>query len=250
MRSRAERQLVAALAAGLLCTAAAQPPPPASGERPTEAEIRSAVARLRADPDFAHTRKTRVLAWRRQSESRDRPGTSWVSGLLGWVGETARVLLWVAGTLAAGFLIIYLGHLVRFARQRSARSRPVTLPTHIRDLDIRPESLPDDIGAAALALWDRGEQRAALALLYRGMLSRLVHVYEVPIRHSSTEGDCERLAAAHLLASQMAYVSRLIRMWQAAVYGGNPPAPQAFRELCAELAVLERTAASSTPQAA
>ena len=68
-------------------------------------------------------------------------------------------------------------------------------PTHVRDLDIRPESLPDDIGAAARALWDRGEHRAALALLYRGLLSRLAHVHRLPIRDSSTEGDCLALAA-------------------------------------------------------
>ena len=53
------------------------------------------------------------------------------------------------------------------AAYRGCRT-PFVAPSHVRDLDIRPESLPDDVGAAALALWQRGEQRAALALLYRG----------------------------------------------------------------------------------
>ena len=90
----------------------------------------------------------------------------------------------------------------------------------MQDLDIRPESLPPDIGAAARALWERGEHRAALALLYRGMLSRLAHVHEVPIRDSSTEGDCLALAARKLDAARVAYVTQLVRTWQRVMYGG------------------------------
>ena len=83
-------------------------------------------------------------------------------------------------------------------------------PSHVRELDIRPESLPDDIGAAALAVWERGEQRAALALLYRGLLSRLVHAHGVPIRASSTEGDCLALAQSRLAAGSAQYAARLV----------------------------------------
>ena len=54
------------------------------------------------------------------------------------------------------------------------------------------------------ALWDRGDHRAALALLYRGLLSRLVHVHRVPIRDSSTEGDCLALAARCLTPRRQA----------------------------------------------
>ena len=89
----------------------------------------------------------------------------------------------------------------------------------MQDLDIRPESLPPNIGAAARALWDRGEHRAALALLYRGLLSRLAHVHQVPVRDSSTEGDCLALCRAHLAGPGIDYAARLIVLWQAAVYG-------------------------------
>jgi hypothetical protein len=104
----------------------------------------------------------------------------------------------------------------------------------VRDLDIRPESLPPDIGAAALALWEQGEKRAALALLYRGLLSRLVHVHSVPIRDSSTEGDCLALATTRLRAERVAYVSKLIRTWESAVYGGVDVETEVVRALCAE----------------
>jgi hypothetical protein len=52
------------------------------------------------------------------------------------------------------------------------------------------------------------------------MLSRLAHVHEVPIRDSSTEGDCLALAARKLDAIRVAYVTQLVRTWQRFTYGG------------------------------
>src|SRR5690606_9992514 len=123
------------------------------------------------------------------------------------------------------------------------RSDESVAPTHVRDLDIRPESLPDDIGAAAWSLWEHGEHRSALSLLYRGLLSRLVHAHALPIRDSSTEGDCLALAERYLASDRHDYVSQLIRTWQRAVYGGeNPQAPD-IRRLCDDFAQALRASA-------
>jgi len=96
--------------------------------------------------------------------------------------------------------------------------------------------LPDDIGAAARQLWQDGQRRGALALLYRGLISRLVHVYGVPIRGSSTEGECLALAAPRLDESPQRYAARLIGIWQLAVYGGHEPASDTVLALCDEFA--------------
>ena len=104
-------------------------------------------------------------------------------------------------------------------------------PTHVQDLDIRPESLPPDIGGAARRLWDRGEHRGALALLYRGLLSRLAHVHRLPVRDSSTEGDCLALSA-RMEAAGRDYAARLIVLWQAAVYGHLDVDTTAVHALC------------------
>jgi hypothetical protein len=96
--------------------------------------------------------------------------------------------------------------------------------------------LPDDVGAAAAALWTSGEHRAALALLYRGLLSRLVHVHGVPIRDSSTEGDCLALAAPRVSAARNSYAARLVRVWQGAVYGTEHPSSETVLALCGEFA--------------
>jgi hypothetical protein len=114
-----------------------------------------------------------------------------------------------------------------------AGSGRIEAPSFVRDLDIRPESLPADIGAAGRQLWDGGEQRSALALLYRGLLSRLVHVHRVPIKDSTTEGDCLALANRHLQDEERkVYVGNLVRLWQRAVYGGETVATEALYALC------------------
>jgi hypothetical protein len=137
--------------------------------------------------------------------------------------------------LLAGLLVIFVLRLIRERIPATQLSRKIA-PTHVQDLDIRPESLPDNIGAAARALWDSGDHRAALSLLYRGLLSRLVHVHSVPIRDSSTEGDTLQLTATRLAEEKRSYVTQLIRVWQHAVYGGLQPEAGELYVLCDEFA--------------
>ena len=207
--------------------------------QPTRAEVAAAVAKLKADPNLGAPKSTRKLVRNSKADTAAAQASPswlhWIGDAFTWLAGTARALLWVGGILLAGVLGLYIK---RFIESRGERSVPLRLstPTHVRDLDIRPESLPDDIGGAALELWERGEHRAALALLYRGLLSRLAHVHNIPIRDSSTEGDCLTLAAAHLPAARSTYVGRLIRTWQRAVYGNVEPSSEEFHALCAGFA--------------
>lgn len=209
-------------------------PPPTSGEPFDDAAIARALEHVRADPNLATERTIRTLQWRTSDETKPsgRPAwAAWIAGLFAWFAQSARILVWCAAVLLAGMLVVFL---VRLARaQRAAGGDGVFVaPTHVRDLDIRPETLPQDIGAAARALWDRGEHRAALALLYRGLLSRLVHVHRIPIRDSTTEGDCLALAARHLPPARSDYASRLVHVWQHAVYGQEPVPASTVYPLC------------------
>jgi hypothetical protein len=144
-----------------------------------------------------------------------------------------RLVVWAIGAMLVAVLVVGLRYWIR-ERAGALPQRAAPLPIHVRDLDIRPESLPDRIGAAAAALWQRGEQRAALSLLYRGALSRLVHVHALPIRAASTEGECVALAHARLRAEPAAYVARLVGAWQLAVYGARLPQTDDVLALCSE----------------
>jgi hypothetical protein len=221
-----------------------QPGAPLAGEIPAREEVRKALDKVANDPNLAAERTVNSLRWKQPEPVSDEPWwwqwanaiARWFRGLFGWVAESGRMVVWVLGAIAAALLALYIARLLR---TRGLPRVPAAFvpPSHVRDLDIRPESLPDDVGAAALELWQRGEQRAALALLYRGMLSRLVHVHAVPIRASSTEGECLALARPRLAEPRALYVSRLVETWAAAVYGARAPGVGAVQALCGEFAV-------------
>jgi Domain of unknown function (DUF4129) len=199
-----------------------------------------ALEMVKADPNLATERTINTLQWK-QSKQQTRRGMpawlAWIAGLFAWLDRSARFLVWAVVIILVGFLLVYA---VRLAQRFSAPAPDDAFvpPTHVRDLDIRPETLPADIGAAARALWDRGEHRAALALLYRGLLSRLAHVHGVPIRDSSTEGDCLALASSHLTEGRREYVSHLLRVWQRAVYGREEVHSGTVYGLCENFATV------------
>lgn len=205
-----------------------------SSRAPDQSQIARAIETVKADPNLATEKTIRTLRW--VDESQPQPSgapayLAWLIQLLAWFAQSARVLVWVAIALLAGLLAIYLVRLIR-SRTPSTKINRAAAPTHVQDLDIRPESLPENIGAEARKLWDGGQHRAALSLLYRGVLSRLVHLHNVPIRDSSTEGDCLRLTATRLREEQRNYVALLIEVWQHAVYGGQQPDSASLYTLC------------------
>lgn len=263
MRSVPELFIAAALALAS-AGAAAQPAEPAPpelespldpvprGEAPTREHVRKALEKVADDPNLAAVRKINMLRWKDPEPATAEPLwmqwanslARWVRGFVAWVAESGRAIVWAAGALGAALLAVYVWRVVRKRGLPHVPQR-VAAPSHVRDLDIRPESLPDDVGAAAFDLWQRGEQRAALALLYRALLSRLVHAYAVPIRASSTEGECLTLALPRLEEPGARYATRLVETWAAAVYGGSMPATRDVQALCAEFgSALDRQGAS------
>jgi hypothetical protein len=219
-------------------TAHAQP------AEPSREEVKAAADKLRADPNLGGTRKEKTLRFKETDEEPDEDepdpdpasdgeSLGWLADFAGWMASAGRVFVWVVGAVAVVMLLVGMRHWIR-VRAESALARPKNLPSHVRDLDIRPESLPDQVGAAAAALWQRGEHRAALSLLYRGALSRLVHDHAVPIRAASTEGECVRLAASRLSPERGAFFERLVAAWQLAVYGDRMPETANVLALCSE----------------
>jgi hypothetical protein len=234
----------------LLAAAWAQDAPRTeSVAQPDETEIAAALTRVKADPNLAAEQTIKMLRWKDSTTKPARSQTpswfSWIADLFRWVDQSARVLMWCVIAALLGLLAFYLA---RFVSQRgpSRGEEGFVIPTHVRDLDIRPEALPPDIGAAARQLWDRGEHRGALALLYRGLLSRLVHVHQVPIRDASTEGDCLALAVRHVPQRRYDYAARLVKTWQRFVYGRLDVQADSVYRLCEEFGpALDRRAGDS-----
>jgi hypothetical protein len=221
--------------------ASAASAPEAVEGRPSRDRIETEIATLRADPRFGGTQKQKT--WRFKPRDADAkkpeppsdipPWFKWLREFAGWATAAGRLVVWAIGAVLVALLVVGLRYWIR-ERAAALPPRAPPLPSHVRDLDIRPESLPDRIGQAAAALWQRGEQRAALSLLYRGALSRLVHGHALPIRAASTEGECVALARERLRAEPAEYVARLVAAWQLAVYGARLPQTDDVLALCDE----------------
>jgi hypothetical protein len=197
------------------------------------AAVEAAASAVRADPDLGGVRKQRTWRLRDQAKPDDPPATRdpfWAS-LARWLAEGGRGLVWLLGAIALAVVLVAARRWLA-VHGEAIDARGARLPSHVRELDIRPESLPADIGAAVRKLWLAGERRAALSLLYRGALSRLVHSYEVAIGDASTEGDCVRLARAALPRERSEFVAALVQAWQLAVYGDRPLATDVVLRLC------------------
>jgi len=236
-----------------LVIALAMSPMASAADPITPERVKAAVVAIQADPLLGGEKTVRTLRWKSDAaeDERDKktpPSAPWLFELVRWFAESARVLMWLLGAAAVGVLLVFLRRWVKLHAEDPA-GRAFVLPSHVRDLDIRPESLPDDIGLAARALWLRGEQRAALSLLYRGALSRLVHGHAVPIRAASTEGECVRIASRSLPEDSSAFFERLVGAWQVAVYGAHTPEAASVLALCDEFD-QQLPAAAATPAAA
>lgn len=217
-----------------------------------EAEARQrALKILKEDPAFCRTQKIKTLqyepsgrepTWLRslldalfgKNKPDEKPeskvNSKFLEGLWGLLALAAKVLL-VGGLLALLLWIVYsfrhrLGSL-------SVSSETWEAPNAVAGLDIRPESLPPDVPAAARHLFVKGEPRAALALLYRGALAELVHRKGMEIPLSATEGDCLQAAQNHLEHAPAEIFATLTRVWQRLAYNDELPTRDAFEALCA-----------------
>lgn len=216
----------------------ANPVAAAPAEPPSRQQVQSAAERVRADPNLPGNKSEKTLRFKNQDKKpedkkKDSDSLGWLKDLVAKVSEGARLLVWALGALALAWLVVGIRRWVK-VRAGGGRHRMAPLPSHIGSLDIRPESLPDDVGAEVASLWQRGQRRPALSLLYRGALSRLVHLHAVPIRNASTEGECVKLSQGRLAPVSLEFFARLVAAWQLAAYGGRLPATAGVLALCDE----------------
>ena len=225
-------------------------PLPETGPLRPETEASQRVARVwKADPAFRHTREVRTLQYRptgqeprwlralldylfdrEEQPAAPEPSFKLPEKLLAGLALAGKILM-VGGLLAFLLWLVYRCH-HRFGRL-PAPPEAWEAPTALAGLDIRPESLPPDVPAAARGLFLQGRARAALALLYRGALAALVHHRGLEIPASATEGDCLRAARTCLEPGPAAAFGALTATWQRLAYKDEAPAGEAFEALCA-----------------
>jgi hypothetical protein len=200
------------------------------GWTPQATPARAAAEAVLADPAFGGSRER--MRWRPISEAdrdgRRPPGGSWLGEVFGFLAEGIRILAWLG--LAALIVAVVLA-LVRRLGPSPLPERRAAPPPTLFGLRIDPASLPDDVAAAARAALAEGRAREALSLLYRGVLSQLVHRHGVAVPRGATEAEVGMLAARAepVLGG---FLGELLPAWSAAAYAGRAPETARIAALC------------------
>ena len=144
-----------------------------------------------------------------------------------------EVLLWaVLFSLIAWLLWRYRDWLSAFAgRLRLPQARTYQPPEQLFGLEVAPQSLPADIPGEVERLWDE-QPRAALGLLYRALLSRMLHEQRLPLKSSHTEAEVLQLVQALQQKDLSHFSQALTRHWQNLAYGHRLPPAALKQGLC------------------
>jgi hypothetical protein len=163
-----------------------------------------------------------------------------VASILGWtlVVSLAAILLgligWFIWSNRHAFLIRLSGGAASF-QPKTARV--------VMGMEVTPESLPNDVPAAAWELWKQGRHRESLGLLYRGTISRAIEVSRVEIQESDTEGDCMKRVEEAGEPAHPAYFRGLTSAWTQLAYARLVPEDREVEALCQRWPFVERRGA-------
>ena len=201
LRARASRKTakVSALVASVLLAlmplaASAQEALP--GPPPTPHE---AIKGVLSNPDFDPWRPTDRWSRVESDEKDDDPQPTANDGMnffaLGAI--IAEIMPYALGAIAA----ILIGHLLlNIVRNRMQQGLQVErgLVDSIEVIEPKKQQLPDDVVAWAREHWARGEQAAALSMLYRGALAFLRTTSNIDFPEGATEQECVALVRSRL----------------------------------------------------
>jgi hypothetical protein len=181
-----------------------------------------AAAEAYRDPHFGGDQTTRqwVLKYKFKPESGASPAP--FAGFGQALASAFNLLLWL-------MLIAALAALLHFAWRWRGRLTPKSvepsalMAQDIRIVDMAEAPLPQDVAAAARALWQARHQREALALLYRRCVEQTAGLLQIPVSPDATEADWLRKAAAIEDPVRAQRVAAIVRTWQFAAYAGRYP---------------------------
>ena len=130
------------------------------------------------------------------------------------------------------FLLIRLNQYRLTQLRKAGKTPPPKTPGTLFGLDIRKESLPDNILDAAQQLWQQSQFREAYSLLYRGALAHIAHEKQVPLHESFTEEECVAQFHEYDDSLQPLFFAQLTQQWQMVAYGHQVPDSSLFETTC------------------
>jgi len=174
-------------------------------------------------------------------ETQTPPDLTWLTGFVAFISMIIEAALWITPLLAVFYLYRYRKYWLSLLRGESLKSEEILLPDTLFGLDIKRDSLPDDIENTARELWQNNKSREAVSLLYRGSIVRLFDRYRYDLPSGATEQDCIRYVEIQYktinqkndnAARQIDRFRKITRIWIEIAYAHRLPGDDIFYELC------------------
>lgn len=218
----------------------------------TLAEMKEEVISILQSPPFVIEEQKRVLEWKDRDLELDenQKFPSWLiaiirfietlfgfSGLLDNLALVIEVIIWGMVLLLVCMMIYRFRHHIALYWSSMVKERQTSesfaKPEVIMGMEITEESLPEDVPAEARRLWNDGDFRQALALLYRGSLYELVYTKHFELEEWYTERECNEYVQQSEESSGLRnYFQQLTLAWQNTAYAHRLPEQDMFEQLC------------------
>lgn len=140
-----------------------------------------------------------------------------------FIATYGKFLLLCCAGIVLGFLLLKHSQIRQWFNFGLVARKNGNKPEILFGMDLRPESLPDDIGSACLQLLKLGKKREAMGLLYRGTLSRLINDHNLEILASFTEKECCSEVRNSRSLEEATFFDSLTELWIVTAYGHQDP---------------------------
>jgi len=189
-------------------------------------EAKHQIREVLRKPEFEEFEKQLTIEPLAKPEKpQERPRQTGLSSFIQFLASVMRGAVWIVLGAIALYGLYWV--LRRLDWIRPPQSAVWTPPATLFGLDVRPESLPQDVAATAAQLARSGNTVAALSLLYRATLAALLHRDRIELAGGDTELDCLTKTRQRIAVQTHAYLARLLGAWQAAAYAHRiPPLPE------------------------
>jgi len=150
--------------------------------------------------------------------------------------QIVEVLLWLTASMIIIYVVLLCLHWLKlnpdkFQYQRQLKTN--TKPEVLFGLVIDNQQNTKNVSQHTLALWQDKKYRAALALMYGVLLSKLIHRYNFDFSEGFTEQECAQLVdSSEQMPSLIAFVKDITQCWLLVAYAHRTPSPLAGERLC------------------
>lgn len=156
---------------------------------------KSVITDIMSKAPFVNIKQEKI--WNFEDENKEEeldinPDLEWLGVIIRFLSMIIEAALWLIPVVIIFYLYTYREYWLNLVQGNGFKKDQPDIPDTLFGLDIRQETMPDDIENSAIELWQHKEFRQAVSLLYRASLAALFRQYKFELPAGATEQDCIR----------------------------------------------------------